>query len=171
MKKLIIQLICLCYCFSLYAITNTWNGGPGFWDDPTKWSRGSVPGVIDSAIITNNGYVILSSGTNAYAQHITIEDTLIVRKDANLTVANSLGVGLVNNGYFTNKGTVSFFNTADDAIYNSSKLINYAKGRITVSSTFKGIVNSLSGSIKNSGVIFVDDSPGYGYYQRRQCSK
>jgi len=110
----------------------------------------------------NNGYVILSSGTNAYAKHIVIEDTLIVRKNVNLTVSNSLGVGILNLGYFTNKGTVSFYNTVDDAMHNHSKLINYAEGTITISSTAGGIENALTGSIKNSGVIFADDCPGYG---------
>ena len=162
MKKYFIQLMLVLFCFSLNATTVTWNGGTGLWDDPTKWNSGLVPTINDSVVISNNGYVIYASGTNANVLHITIEDTLVIRKNATLTIANSPGVGLNNFGYFTNKGMIIFFNTADNPLINYSKLINYKEGTITVSSTYGGIEVEPSASLKNSGTIFIDDTSGFG---------
>ena len=162
MKKYFIQLSFFLLYFTLNATTVTWNGGVGLWDDPTKWSGGSVPVLNDSVIIGNNGYVIFANGANANIRHITIEDTLIIRKNASLGISNSLGVGLNNYGYLTNKGTINIFNTDDNPIINYAKLINYKDGRITVSACFGGIENMLGANIKNSGTIFIDDTSGYG---------
>jgi hypothetical protein len=54
-------LILLLPC-ALFAQTSTWLGGPGNWNDASKWSSGIIPGVNDSVVITS-GVVTLDNNT------------------------------------------------------------------------------------------------------------
>ena len=56
-----------CTTVATAQITKTWTGGSGDWDDGTKWSGGSAPGINDVAVIAPNDGVARTINFNSSA--------------------------------------------------------------------------------------------------------
>jgi hypothetical protein len=129
-----------CFCFDRYGINNrsqgddmtteTWNGGSGNWNDPTKWTPQSVPQASDTAVLLG-GTVDVS---NVDASNILIWDSWnlaafqqgdvsALDQDATLDISNSVigDVDLVGGNPVTPHGTAfAHFNINGGVIFRGT---------------------------------------------------
>ena len=82
----------------------TWVGGSGYWDEPSNWSTGILPGTEDEVIIDVVGDIEIT-----YRQSSTTVKNLTVREDLTISGGslNITGQGAIENDFILSGGTLS----------------------------------------------------------------
>ena len=82
----------------------TWVGGSGYWDEPSNWSTGILPGTEDEVIIDVVGDIEIT-----YRQNSTTVKNLTVREDLTISGGslNITGQGAIENDFILSGGTLS----------------------------------------------------------------
>lgn len=162
----------------LMAVTITWNGGGGYWNNPANWSTGTVPGSSDEVIISN-GKAYIAPNDFAYAQTIEVEPGSMLVVDGNLTLANGYGVNALENyGEIHNGGRIQINNfdapagsSQGHGILNNDFIFNKADGVIIIENVKRsGIQNESNGYILTAGELEVTASHQSGIVNEGQLT-
>src|SRR5208282_78555 len=116
----------------------TWNGGTGVWENPTKWSSGSIPTEADDIQI-NSGVVTISSAQTVGGIIIANGATINCKS----CVLDSLTGGIINSGTIvSNRGNIIV--KTGDVNNTFSGVINNGPG---------GVLTVSAGDMNNAGII------------------
>jgi hypothetical protein len=168
---------------SAQAINDTWAGGNGSWNDPTKWNNG-VPNNSGSTTYSvfidgglNDGAVVTISGINPTISNLTVDsgNSLTVGDNQSLTIAGGTSAGslaiagtlnLGSTGDTTNLilsgagSTITLSGGGTLALSNSSGNRIYGDGSET-------LVNGAGNTIAGSGQIGINIG-SYGFTLNNQ---
>lgn len=174
MKTILSTLICVLFATSLMAVTITWNGGSGSWNDPAMWSTGTVPGPGDDVDITS-GKVYIPTNYNARALTISVGYAAMLVNDGTLEMLGGNNVNALDNyGKIINGGRMGIagytwttnFN-AGHGIINHNFFMNRYNGLLVVTGTEnEAVQNNGSATFYNYGTFTIDDIQNDGLENR-----
>ncbi len=163
MKKHLLLLPCVLFTvFSLSAATTNWLGGNGPWNNPARWDTGTVPGLLDSVVISS-GKVGIPSGYAATARYVSVESGAFLRlqNNSSLTLIGAEEDAFLNAGSVKNEGSVTILDVdSGHGLNNTGTWLNEAGGFLSVSSIYRTAVWNYGGTLTNHGTITVAGDVG-----------
>ena len=148
LNSLLLGIILLFATAESYAVTITWLGGSGSWDNPARWDTGTVPTYNDDVVIPN-GYARIYPNQigKANSVHIQSNARLYVYNQANLKIT-----GVVDLAGIRNEGRLF--------VWGKVSITGLSQGGVNIIS---GIHNSKTCYIANGGDITITNiANGYG---------
>lgn len=181
MKNFLTLVALFVCCLHLSAATITWNGTNGNWNNPAKWSTGTIPTAADDVEITG-GNVFIPVGYQAFALQVFIHSSahFTIRQSGSLSIGpNPLGTyGLYNNGILQVSGDLIITDLTSvyaHGIINHDSIVVTPTGRISIDQVKSlGIYNL--GSVNNNGTVLIEHTTigvlisGGGYWNNASGS-
>lgn len=143
--------------FSSFGANVSWKSGvSGDWNVGSNWTGNVVPGVGDYALLNPGaGYTVTVNSIETLQGVRVLSGTLQVLSGATLNLTQGTSNPCIwHQGTLNNNGTINISNGTSSGIQCQGTIVN--DGSINIYSITNQGINFLSGTISNSGQLFIN---------------